>query len=138
MLNRAAHWLSEKDYRSTIINILMLTGVLALAGSGTLFQVVGGGAIMIAALYFLYRALRLTVSARRTANVFQVALIWIPGILAVCLAAIGLYLVTTSQPSSLGYLVGVVLFGCEAAMLAIAGADLENLASASSAKVETA
>lgn len=138
MLNRAAHWLSEEDYRSTVINILMLTAVLALAGSDTLFQVVGGGAVVIAAVYFLFRALRLTYTAREAANFYQVALIWIPGFLAVCLAATGLYLITVSEPSTLGYVVGVVLFGCEAAMLAMAGADLENLVSVSSAPVEAA
>lgn len=136
MLNRAAHWLSEEDYRSTVINILMLTAVLALAGSDTLFQVVGGGAVVIAAVYFLFRALCLTYTARKAANFYQVALIWIPGFLAVCLAATGLYLITASEPSTLGYVVGVVLFGCEAAMLVMAGADLENLVSVSSAPVE--
>jgi hypothetical protein len=138
MLDRAARWLSERDYRSAIINVVMLTAVLALAGSGTLFQLVGGGAIIIATLHFLLRAVRLTVNSRGAANFYQVALIWIPGILAVCLAIIGLYFVTVSEPMSLGYLVGVILFGCEAAMLAIAGADLDNLVSVSPVPAEAA
>lgn len=136
MLNKAARWLSEKDYRGTIINILMLTAVLALAGSKILFQVVGGGAVVIATVYFLFRALRLTYTARKAANFYHVALIWIPGILAGCLAATGLYFISVSEPSTLGYAVGVVLFGCETGMLAMAGADLENFVSVSSVPVE--
>lgn len=115
----------------------MLTAVLVLAGSTALFKVVGGGTIAVAAIYFLFRAARLTISSRSSANIFQTALIWIPGVLAVCLAVIGLYLVTSTEPLSLGYTLGVILFGCELVMLTIAAADLEGLVSAPAKPVET-
>lgn len=113
----------------------MLTGVLAMAGSAGLFKVVGGGAVALAGAYFLVRAISLTVRSWAGANLYQIALIWIPGILALGLAVVGLYLVTSSEPLSLGYVLGLTLFGTEVAMLAIAGADLVGT---SAKTVETA
>lgn len=113
----------------------MLTGVLAMAGSAGLFKVVGGCAVAIAGAYFLVRAISLTVRSWADANLYQIALIWIPGILALGLAVVGLYLVTSSEPLSLGYVLGLTLFGTEVAMLAIAGADLVGT---SAKTVETA
>ena len=90
-MNALSRWLSAKNYRTTVINILMLTGVLAMAGSAGLFKVVGGGAVALAGAYFLVRAISLTVRSWAGANLYQIALIWIPGILALGLAVVGLY-----------------------------------------------
>lgn len=135
-MDALSRWLSAKNYRTTVVNILMLTAVLAMAGSAGLFKAVGGGAVVIAGAYFLIRAIGLTFRSWAGANFYQIALIWIPGVLAIGLAVAGLSLVTGSEPLSLGYVLGVILFGTEVAMLAIAGGDLEGDVSASLKPVE--
>ncbi|CAH1660756.1 hypothetical protein [Chelatococcus asaccharovorans] len=129
-------WLSEKSYRSTVVNLVMLTGVLAMSQSSELFMAVGGGAIAIASFYFLLRAIALTARTKRFVNPYQLSLIWIPGLLAIVLAMTGLYLVISAEPFSLGYCLGVILFACELAMLTIAGVDLDDSASKSSRIIE--
>lgn len=121
-----ARWLARKPYRATIINIAMLTAVLTLAGSEALFNTVGGGAIAIAGLYFMALAIGVSVRSRASATLYDIALIWLPGLLAICLGTTGLLLATAGQPLSLGHVLGVILFGCEMAMLVIASADLNE------------
>ncbi|MBO9195940.1 hypothetical protein J5277_17695 [Rhizobium sp. 16-449-1b] len=115
----------------------MLTGVLAMSQSAGLFKVVGGGAIGIAAIYFIFRAVNLTGRLWRLTNYYQSALIWIPGLLAICLAVTGLFLAAGNEPLSLAYVLGVVLFGCELAMLTVAGTDLDGLADTTPRPAET-
>ncbi|MCX5581655.1 hypothetical protein [Kaistia terrae] len=138
MTDALARWLSEKNYRGIAINFIMLTAVLAVAESAGLFRAVGGAAIGITCIYFLFRAASLTVRSSSITNLYQIALIWIPGVLAICLALTGLYLVTSTEPMTLAYLLGVILFGCELVMLTIAAADLEGVVNAPITPVETA
>jgi hypothetical protein len=105
----------------------MLSAVLGLAGSAGLYKLVGGGATLVAAVYFLISAARLTVTDRGPARLYRLLVIWFPGLLAACLAAAGLALTVSSAPASLAYCLGALLFAAELAMLTVAGADLSEM-----------
>ncbi|WP_139812092.1 hypothetical protein [Ensifer aridi] len=125
-MDSLTRWLGARSHRGTVVNIIMLTAILAMADSRALFKVVGGGAAIIAAGNFLFRAVSLTWESRTARGLYHLALIWVPGILASALAVTGLYLTISSEPSSLAYSLGVVLFGAEVSILAITSADLEG------------
>jgi hypothetical protein len=119
-----SRWLGERPHRATLVNLLMLSAVLALAGSPGLQQVVGGGAVLAAALHFLWRALGWSLAPGKSATLFEAALAWIPGLLAIALALVGIRLTVDGPGLSLGYALGFVLFTGEIAVLVIAAADL--------------
>lgn len=125
-MERILDWLGERRHRATVVNLVMLSAILAVASSAALYRVVGGGALALAALFFLARALRRSVAGRRHTNTHEIVLTWVPGALAIVLALGGLELVTSNAPASLAYGLGAILFTAELAMLALAGADLSG------------
>lgn len=122
-MDRISQWLGARPHRATVVNVLMLAAILALAGSGPLYAVVGGGAVLAAVLYFAARAVRRTVGPG-AGNLYQLALTWIPGVLAAGLALVALRLIVTEPAGTLAHALGAALFAVELAMLALAGADL--------------
>lgn len=122
-MDRISQWLGARPHRATVVNVLMLAAILALAGSGPLYAVVGGGAAFAAAAFFVVRAVRRTVGSGG-GNLYQLALTWIPGVLAACLALIALRLIVTEPAGTLAHGLGAALFAIELAMLSLAGADL--------------
>jgi len=125
-MNAMAVWLFERDHRIAGVNLLMLTAILVLANNPTLFQIVGLGVLAATAGRFSARAIRATSRAKAVGDVYQLALLWIPGALAAALAVTGLSLASAHPPMTLGYVLGATLFGIEAAMLWLAGADLDS------------
>jgi hypothetical protein len=125
-IERASQWLGARPHRATVINVAMLSAILAMVSSASLYLVVGGGAVMLAGGYVLLRAARRTLATRASLNLYQLALLWMPGILAVCLALVALHLVTTMPVASLAYGLGALLFAAEMVMLVLAGADLSS------------
>lgn len=87
---------------------------------------VGGIALVLAGGYFLVQALHTTVRRRRSKNFFQLALTWVPGVLAILLAIVAITLVSTSDQTSTAYMAGMLLYTVEIAVLALAGADLSG------------
>lgn len=123
-LSAISRWLGARPHRATIVNLIMLSGVLVLAGSPGLQQIVGGGAVLAAALHFLRRALGWSLAPGKEVTVFEVALAWIPGLLAIGLALVGIRLTLEGPSLSLAYGLGVLLFTAEIAVLIVAAADL--------------
>jgi len=127
---RLQAWLVARPHRFTILNILMLSAVLAMLRMAPLFSVVGGAMVLLATLYYLVGAGKKTLLSRHDRNFYQLSLIWLPGALAITLAVTGLTLVTADAPSNLSYCLGSMLFAAEVAMLALAGIDLSPTSSA--------
>ena len=125
-MRRRTDWMAEAPYRATVVNVLMLSVILAVVGSAPLFMVVGGGALALAALNLVRRAALRTLALRQDFNLYQLALIWLPGTLAGALATAGLWMATTSPFGSLPYVLGAVLYAAELTMLILAGADLKT------------
>lgn len=123
-MNVIANWLEERPHRSTVINILMLTGLLFLMKSPYLFTVLGGVMLALAGPYFLLSAFKATRGWEGFPNLYQFALLWVPGTLAVCLAVVALVVIASHDAGSLAYGLSALLFGGEVALLAMAGADL--------------
>lgn len=119
-------WLESKPHRFTIANVAMLTLLLGMMGSKMLFMLIGGIALILGGAHCVGHALWLTVKNRKNIHLFQFALIWAPGGIALFLGAVGIYLATQHEAGSLFYFIGCVLFGFEVAMLAILGAELRG------------
>ncbi len=126
IFDAVSRWLAAKPHRVTIINLTMLTAVLALSESAALFKLIGGSAILLAALYFFQRGILLTARRWAETDLYKLLVLWLPGLLAMALAYLGLQLATQPDASALNHGVGVVLFGFQLAMLALAGADLKS------------
>lgn len=118
------NWLGARPHRGTVINLVMLAMVLAMVRSPALYLAVGGGALLLAALFFLSCAVRRTLRMSGERNAYQVAMVWLPGLLATLLGLVALHLVTTNAPASLAYGIGATLFAVELAMIALGSADL--------------
>ncbi len=116
-------WLGAEPHRSTIVNVAMLSVILAMASSPVLLKFVGGSATLLFSLHFLVRAAPRTPSSN---HLYNVALLWVPGALASALAIAGLYLAVSSEALSLTFYVGLALFGVELSFLVIAGSDLRT------------
>ena len=116
-------WLGAKPHRATVVNLLMLTLLLALIGSAALFKLVGGIALLLASLYFLRRALARTLGHGGRRHLYELALLWAPGLIAVALSCVAIWLIETNVPGSLDYDLAIALFGCEIAMLVIGASE---------------
>lgn len=125
-LQGISDWLETGPHRATIVNVVMLSAILAIADSAALYMLVGGGVVLLAAGHFVLRAVGRTYARRHAMNPYQLALIWIPGGLAICLAVVALGLVTADSASRLAYGLGALLFAVENAMLTLAGAELSS------------
>ncbi|UTD27510.1 hypothetical protein [Bradyrhizobium sp. WD16] len=123
-LQGVSDWLEAGAHRATIVNVVMLSAILAIADSAALYMMVGGGIVLLAGGRFFLGAVGRTYACRRAMNPYQLALIWIPGGLAVCLAVAALGLVTADSAPRLAYGLGALLFAVENAMLTLAGAEL--------------
>ncbi|MBS7538893.1 hypothetical protein [Ancylobacter lacus] len=123
-MERISKWLGARPHRPTVINLIMLSALLAIISSASLYGVIGGGAVLLAGSYFLFRVVNRTFASGDAMNFYQIALLWIPGVLAICLALVALLLVITNSAASLAYALGAFLFTAELAMLTLAGADL--------------
>lgn len=117
-------WLGARPHRGTVINLVMLAVVLAMVRSPSLYLAVGGGALLLAALFFLSRAVRRTLRMSGERNFYQVAMVWLPGLLATLLGLVALHMVTTNASATLAYGIGATLFAVELAMIALGSADL--------------
>lgn len=117
-------WLGARPDRATLVNLALLSLILALVGSTSLFIVVGGGIVLAAGVHFVSRAAAWTFAPGHERNALQLALTWAPGILAIALALVGLNLAIASPPTSSTYAWGVALFAVQVGMLLSAGTDL--------------
>lgn len=120
-----SNWLDGRPHRATIVNIIMLSVLLTLADSAGLFLLIGGGALVLAGGCFLWRASRQTLISMAGINAHHLAMTWVPGLLALGLAGVSLWLISSSLPGGLGYAVGIALFAVESAMLTLAASDLQ-------------
>lgn len=123
-MDRLFKWLTARPHRPTVANLALLAALLAWVGSPILYGVVGSVAVLLAGGAFLRAAARRTAALWRGMNGYQLALTWIPGALAIALAAVALGLVTAGPASGIAHAVGAVLFGVEIVLLAVAAADL--------------
>lgn len=119
-------WLESKPHRFAMANISMLTLLLGMMGSDTLFMLIGGISLLLAGSHCIVHALILTYKNGKDIHPFQFSLIWAPGGIALLLASGGIYLATQYDPGTLFYVIGCALFGFEVAMLAILGEELRG------------
>jgi len=108
---------------------MMVTLLLAMVGSAALFKLIGGAVIVLAGLAFLRRALSRTFRQGDAGGLYGLALLWVPGLIAVALSVVSIVVVTANQPGNLAYSLAVVMFGCETAILVMDGLDADGLAS---------
>lgn len=125
-----ATWLAAKPHRATIVNIVMLTILLALVGNATLFALVGSLTVLVAAAAFLRRAVARTFQPSGGGHAYRLALVWVPGVIAIALSLTALGVITDSTPGGLPQGLAIVLFGFEVIVLAIGGADPDGFVSA--------
>ncbi|MFG1305760.1 hypothetical protein V5F34_16695 [Xanthobacter autotrophicus] len=55
---RLGDWLRARPHRLTVVNALLLTGILVMLGNGDLFRFVGGAAVALCAGVFAIRSVR--------------------------------------------------------------------------------
>jgi hypothetical protein len=123
---RLSRWLGERPHRTTALNILMLTLLLAMLAQPSLFLLVGGLTVSILALSGLRGAFMKFRSRQSERHPYEMLYLWAPGGTAIVLAALGLWLISGAEAGSAVYLLGVFLFGFEAALLVLLGADLRS------------
>jgi len=121
---RLSRWLGERPHRTTALNILMLTLLLAMLAQPGLFLLVGGLTVAILALSGLQGAFVKLRERRAGKHPYEMLYLWAPGATAILLSAFGLWLISDSEAGSATYLLGVILFGFEAALLVLLSADL--------------
>ena len=121
---RISRWLGERPHRTTALNILMLTLLLAMLAQPSLFLLVGGLTVVMLALTGLRGAFAKLRSRQIGRHPYEMLHQWAPGGTAIVLAAFGLWLISGAEPGGAVYLLGVFLFGFEAALLVLLGADL--------------
>lgn len=124
-----ASWLGAKPHRATVVNLLMLTLLLALIGSAALFKLVGGIVLLFAGFYFLRCAFARTLVRGSRRHLYELAQLWAPGLIAVALSCAAILLIETNAPGSLDYDLAIALFGCEIAMLVIGASEAVHDAS---------
>jgi hypothetical protein len=105
------------------LNAVLLTLVLGIIGSAPLFKIIGGAAVAIAGLAFLGRALARTLNGRARGHLYNLALLWAPGVVAIILSIAAIGLISVNSFGSVAYALGVALFGVELGMLIIGGSD---------------
>lgn len=125
-LDRFWSRLEERPYRFTVLNISMLTLLLTMMGSKTLFIAIGGLSLIIAGLYCVIHAALLTWNNWKDVHPYQMALIWAPGGIALLLSGAGIYLATQHDVGTALYIAGCIMFGFEVAVLAVLGAELRD------------
>lgn len=121
---RLSRWLGERPHRTTALNVLMLTLLLAMLAQPGLFLLVGGLTVAILALSGLRGAFGKFRNKQGGQHPYEMLHLWAPGAAAILLAAFGLWLISGAEAGSAAYLLGVLLFGFEAALLVLLGADL--------------
>lgn len=108
-MQRLSRWIGARPYRAPIVNICLFCFVLLLAGSNTLYILAGTAFLALASLVLVGRALRRSViDSDGDTHLYQHALIWIPGLLAVALAGLALRLITTHPVGDLAHSVGLI------------------------------
>jgi len=110
------------------MNVLMLTLLLAMVGSAELFRLVGGMAIVMAGLHFLGQASGRTVRRTGRGHLYNLVLLWVPGLIALVLSVAALSFVTVNRPGSPAYILAVAMFGCEIVMLVVGSAERDDAA----------
>lgn len=55
---RLGDWLRARPHRLTVVNALLLTGILVMIGNGDLFRFVGGAAVALCTGVFAIRSVR--------------------------------------------------------------------------------
>ena len=127
MMSLFAKWLEDKPYRFSILNIIGLTILLTLAESIQLFLYVGGVTAGLVAIYSIFHALNLTIRHKIAYHPYHLALLWLPGAVAVLLTAASLYLIARANVTdSLAFFFGAALYGFQVSMLVILGAELSG------------
>lgn len=123
-MHRLSRWLGERPHRTTVFNVLMLTLLLAMLSHPGLFILVGSLTVIILALSGL-RGAFVKLRAKQTDNhPYEMLCLWAPGATAILLSTFALWLISDSEAGSATYLLGVILFGFEAALLVLLSADL--------------
>lgn len=125
-MKSVSRWFIARPHRATIVNIVMLTILLLMIGSGGLFLMVGGAALALAAISFGAEAVAATARSWRSTTLYGFLLAWVPGILAVGLAAVGMILIAGSDSTSLRFNLGAVLLGVQLVLIVVATADLSG------------
>lgn len=121
---RISRWLGERPHRTTALNILMLTLLLAMLAHPGLFLLVGGLTVAILALSGLQGAFTKLRVRQTGQHPYEMLHLWAPGATAILLATFGLWLISHAEAGSAPYLLGVALFSFEAALLVLLSADL--------------
>jgi hypothetical protein len=116
-------WLQARPYRLTVLNALLLTLLLGVIGSAPLFEIIGGAAVAIAGLAFLGKAVRNAFRWRGRGQLYDLVLLWAPGVVAIILSLAAIGLIGVNPSGSVAYGLGVILFGAELAILIIGGSD---------------
>ncbi len=122
-MNSLSTWLQARPYRLTVLNALLLTLLLGVIGSAPLFEIIGGAAVVIAGLAFLGKAVRNAFRWRGRGQLYDLVLLWAPGVVAIILSLAAIGLIGVNPSGSVAHGLGVILFGAELAILIIGGSD---------------
>lgn len=125
-MDRIETWLAEAPVRATVINAVMLSVILAMLNTPALYTVVGGGTVLLAGAWFTLNALRRSLAQSHTIRLPQLAVIWLPGIVAVGVALVALHLVTSEVSTGVSYGVGAVLFTAQLVALILLASGMSG------------
>ena len=87
------------------------------------FEIIGGAAVAIAGLTFVGKAVRNAFRWRGRGQLYDLVLLWAPGVVAIILSLAAINLIGVNPSGSVAYGLGVILFGAELAILIIGGSD---------------
>lgn len=125
-MKAVSRWFVARPHRATIVNIVMLMILLLMIGSGGLFLLVGGATLALTALSFGAEAVTVTARSWHSATLYAFLLAWVPGILAVGLAVVGMVLIAGSDSGAPRFMLGAVLLGIQLVLVVVATADLSH------------
>ena len=116
-------WLLARPYRLTVLNALLLTLLLGVIGSAQLFEIIGTAAVAIMGAAFLGKAVRSAFCWRGRGQLYDLVLLWAPGVIAIILSLAAIGLISANPFGGVAYVLGVALFGVELGMLIVGGSD---------------
>ncbi|MFG1276955.1 hypothetical protein [Xanthobacter autotrophicus] len=77
---RLGDWLRARPHRLTVVNALLLTGILVMIGNGDLFRFVGGAAVAMCAGVFAIRSVRQMERQRGAFFPYDITMLWAPNL----------------------------------------------------------
>jgi len=123
-MSRYSELLRRSPHRATIINAILLSLLMLMINDAAVQWLIGVVVLALAGLWILRRALVRTLSAAVAGDSYHLILTWVPGLLAVSLALLGLHLMVTDAGATPNLWLGWILFTVELVMLVVIGADL--------------